>query len=96
MNSIEVSNQIQNSYNFQHWMRNRKWGWEFFMWVFGLMFVGSYLFYKMDHLIIWCKKNYELLSQYEFRKEIALSWIQKKTANVAEIITTAIEVKIML
>ena len=45
--------------------------------------VNTYM-YKTAHLIIWCKKKYEILSQYELRKQIALSWIQKKTANVAE------------
>ena len=44
----------------------------------------SIFLYKTAHLITWCKKKDEVLSKYEFRKEIVLIWIQKKTANVAE------------
>ena len=54
------------------------------MWVFGVMLVHTYLLYNTAHLIIWCKKKDEILSQYEFRKETALSWIQKNTSNVAD------------
>ena len=54
------------------------------MWGFGVMLVDTYLLYKTAHHIIWCNKKDEILLQYEFRKEIALSWIQKKTANMAE------------
>ena len=54
------------------------------MWVFGVMLVKTYILYKTAHLIIWRKKKDEILSQYEFRKEIALSRIPKNTANVAE------------
>ena len=54
------------------------------MWGFGVILVNAYIVYKTAHLIIWCKKKDEVLSQYEFRKEIALSWIQTKTTNVAE------------
>ena len=52
------------------------------MWKFGVMLVNAYILYKTDHLVIWRKKKDEVLSQYEFRKEISLSWIQKKTAKV--------------
>ena len=38
----------------------------------------------MAHLIIFCKKKDKLLSQYGFKKEIALSWIQKNMANVVD------------
>ena len=48
------------------------------------MLVNAYLLYKTSHLIIRCKKKDEVLSQYEFRKEVALGWIQKKPSNVAE------------
>ena len=84
MNSVDVANQLQNSYYFQHWMKRRKWWWELFMWGFAVMLVDTYNFYKKAHLIIWFKKKDEILSQYEFRKGIALSSIQKKTENVAE------------
>ena len=54
------------------------------MWVFSVMPVNTYHFYKTYNLIIWYNKEDEILSQYGFRKEIALSWIQKKMVNLAE------------
>ena len=91
MNSVDVADQIWNSYKFQHWMRNRKWWWALFMCGFGIMLVNAYILYKTDHIIIWYNKKDEVLSQYEFRKEIALSRIkkirqtwQKKTTTTRE------------
>ena len=46
--------------------------------------MNTYILYKTAHIIIWCKKKDEILPQYEFIKEIALSWIDKKTANLEE------------
>ena len=54
------------------------------MWIFNVMLVNAYLLYKAHHIIIRFNKKDELLSQYEFREEMTLSWIQKKTANVSE------------
>ena len=51
---------------------------------FGIMLVNAYILYKTDHIIIWYNKKDEVLSQYEFRKEIVLSWIQKNTDKVVE------------
>ena len=51
------------------------------MWGFSVMLVNVYILYETAHLIICCKKKNEVLSRYKFRKEIALIWIQKKTAN---------------
>ena len=58
---------------------------------FGVMIVNAYILYKTAYIIIRSKKKYEVLSQYEFRKEIALSRIkkirqtwQKKTTTTRE------------
>ena len=52
------------------------------MWGLDVMIVNAFLLYTTAHLIIRSRKKDEVLSQYEFRKEISLSWIQKKTAKV--------------
>ena len=54
------------------------------MWGFGVMLVNGYILYKTAHLIIWCKKKSEVLSHYEYRKEIELIGIQKNMLNVVE------------
>ena len=81
MNSVDIADQLRQSYGFQHWVRNRKWWWALFMWAFGMMLVNSYLLYKTAHLIIWCTEKKNIMSHYEFRKSIALVWLQHKNAN---------------
>ena len=62
MNSVDVSDHLFNSYNFQHWMRNRKWWWMLFVWGFGVMLVNAYRLYETDNIIIWPKKKDKVLS----------------------------------
>ena len=45
------------------------------MWGFGVILVNAYLCYKSAHLLIWCTDKKDILSQYEFRKSIVLSWM---------------------
>ena len=75
MNYVDVADQLRGSYGFQHWVQNRKWWWALFMWGFGVILVNAYLCYKSAHLLIWCTDKKDILSQYEFRKSIVLSWM---------------------
>lgn len=36
MNHVNVSDQLQNQYRPDHWMRIRKWWWAFFIWGIGV------------------------------------------------------------
>ena len=45
------------------------------MWGFGVLLVNAHILYKAAHLYVWCKKRENILSQYDFRKEVVLSWI---------------------
>ena len=36
MNSVDVADQLRTSYNFKHWIKNRNWWWELFMWGLGV------------------------------------------------------------
>ena len=38
MNNINVADQLQGSYRFDHWMRKRKWWWSMFFWCFQMLF----------------------------------------------------------
>ena len=42
---------------------------------FGAFLVSAYLRYKTAYIYVWCKKQKDLVSQYEFRKAIVLAWI---------------------
>ena len=32
MNGVDVADQLQKQYRFDHWMRQRKWWWSFWFW----------------------------------------------------------------
>ena len=84
MNSVDTADQLRGSYNFQHWMRNRKWWWALFMWGFGVLLVNAYILYNTEHLYIWLKKKENILSQYDFRKEVVLTWMNIDTTTCDE------------
>ena len=56
----------------------------------GIVYVGilcnaSECIYFLQYVLYYnmLQEKDEVLSQYEYRKEIVLGWIQKNTANVA-------------
>jgi hypothetical protein len=74
MGHVDVSDQLRNYYRFDHWIRKRKWWWSIAFWGIGVLLVNSYIVYcKVMQANSIPKKDW--LSQYEFRKAIALAWI---------------------
>ena len=75
MNAIDIADQLRNNYRFDHWLRNFKWWWSIFMWVFGVLIVNSYVVYNSvcDATGLLKKQRY---SQYQFRLAIARMWIE--------------------
>jgi hypothetical protein len=45
MNSVDVADQLQNQYQPDHWMRNCKWWWSFFIWGLGVATTNAYKMY---------------------------------------------------
>ena len=75
MGGVDIVDQLQNYYRFNHWMRKRKWWWLIFFWAFGVLLVNVYVSYK-TYMI---SKGKWPMSHYEFRKQIALAWINPTT-----------------
>ena len=75
MGGVDIADQLQNYYHFNHWMRKRKWWWSIFFWAFGVLLVNAYVSYK-TYMI---SKGKWPMSHYEFRKQIALAWIDPTT-----------------
>jgi hypothetical protein len=78
MGNVDASDQLQNYYRFDHWLRNRKWWWSILFWAEGVMLVNAYILYIKYNMMMGKKKK-DLLSQYDFRKQIALAWIAPGT-----------------
>jgi hypothetical protein len=74
MNSVDSADQLRNSYRFDHWLRFRKWWWSIFFWGFGVLMVNAYVAYR-KYNIMQGKKKSELLDHYQFRKAIAMAWL---------------------
>jgi hypothetical protein len=97
MGSVDIADQLRNYYRFDHWMRKRKWWWAIFFWNMGVLLVNSYVSYKTYMESIGERP----ISHYNFRKAIALSWIDWKTywpdrmrvASAASVVTTLSEAR---
>ena len=46
MNSTDIADQLRNTYRPDHWMRNRKWWWAFFIWALGVGAVNAFKIYN--------------------------------------------------
>ena len=74
MSHVDISDQLWNTYRFNHWLRNHKWWWLIFFWALGVMLVISYVIYIIVNITEGIPKKY-LLSHHNFRKAIAMNWI---------------------
>jgi len=46
MNSTDIADQLRNVYRPDHWLRNRKWWWAFFIWGVGVAGVNAWKIYE--------------------------------------------------
>ena len=75
MGGVDIADQLQNYYRFDHWMRKCKWWWSIFFWALGVLLVNTYVAYKTDMVSI----GKQPMSHYNFRKAITLAWIDPTT-----------------
>ena len=71
MGGVDIADQLWNYYQFDHWMRKCKWWWSIFFWPLGVLLVNTYVAYKTYMVSI----GKQPMSHYNFRKAIALAWI---------------------
>ena len=76
MGHVDVSDQLRNTYRFDHWLRKRKWWWSILFWGIGVIFTNAYVIYVFVNVKAG-KKKQQLISHHDFRKELALAWIGK-------------------
>jgi Transposase IS4 len=75
MNGVDIADQLRGSYRIDRWMHKRKWWWAIWMWGVQLLLVNAYVLYRTAHLYMWKKKKKSIMSHYEFRRQIALTWL---------------------
>jgi hypothetical protein len=46
MEDVDVSDQLQSQYRFDHWLQMCKWWWSILLWWAGVMLVNAYIFYR--------------------------------------------------
>jgi hypothetical protein len=74
MGHVDVSDQLRNQYWFDHWLPMRKWWWALYFWWLGVSMVNAYVYYVQLGLLAGIDRK-NLLSHHDFRKAIALAWI---------------------
>ena len=71
MGGVDIADQLQNYYHFNHWICKRKWWLSVFFWAIGVLLVNCYVSYKK----FMESKKMKPISHYEFCKAIALALI---------------------
>ena len=78
MQDADKADQLREHYKFDRWMRKRKWWWSVLFWGMEVMMVNAYLCY-VKFQIMNGKKKSECMSHNDFRRQIALAWIDPDT-----------------
>ena len=74
MGNVDQADQLRSQYCIHYWLRNRKWWWAHFFWIFELSLTNAFVLYRMFQEIHNVKVQ---LTHYEFIKKIALAWIDQ-------------------
>jgi hypothetical protein len=82
MGHVDVSDQLRNTYRFDHWLRQWKWWWSVWLWSLGVMLVNAYTTYQMVMKQAGVPRR-QWQSQYEFRRAIALAWVSSDEPTIA-------------
>lgn len=70
MSNVDRADQLRGLYRIDRWVRNRLWWWAIWMWGLETLLVNLYVLYKETHRLKWKTKKSNILSHYEFRKEL--------------------------
>ena len=68
INSVDISDQLWNVYQFDHWMNKYKWWWYILFWGRVLVLVNTYIIYKT----LYKKGKVNYMTNYEFWRLVCL------------------------
>jgi hypothetical protein len=77
MNDVDISDHLRKIYEFNHWLRNKKWWWAIFLYAMEVLLTNAYLVYcsVMDEAGV---ERAQRRTHYQFLLEIAVAWIDLK------------------
>ena len=71
MGSVDIADQLRTYYRIDHWLRNRKWWWSIFLWIFQVSLTNAYVAYSS-----YCKMhNIRPMLHRDFISNIVLTWL---------------------
>jgi hypothetical protein len=84
MNDVDIFDHLRTIYEFDHWLRNRKWWWAIFLYAMGVLLTNAYLVYcsVMDEAGVERKLR---KTHYEFLLDVATSWIDLQETDIREV-----------
>ena len=94
MGHVDISDQLRNYYRMDHWLRMQKWWWASYLWGMGVMLVNAYVSYQSYHERVGTAKK-DILSQFEFRREIALAWLKPEEHWQLQLFTLSTQVPLV-
>ena len=73
MNNVDIADQLAEVYQWDHWMRKRKWWWAIMFWVLQQQIMNAFICYK-KYMRLHCLKP---MSHYTFLEKVALVWLKE-------------------
>jgi hypothetical protein len=85
MNDVDISDHLRTIYEFDHWLRNKKWWWAIFLYAMGVLLTNAYLVYcsVMDEAGVERKLR---KTHYQFLLDVATSWIDLQETDIRDVV----------
>jgi hypothetical protein len=85
MNDVDISDHLRKIYEFNHWLRNKKWCWAIFLYAMEVLLTNAYLVYcsVMDEAGV---ERAQRRTHYQFLLEIAVAWIDLREHDIRDVV----------
>jgi hypothetical protein len=82
---VDISDHLRTIYEFDHWLRNKKWWWAIFLYAMGVLLTNAYLVYcsVLDEAGVERRLR---KTHYQFLLDIATSWIDLKEPDIRDVV----------
>jgi hypothetical protein len=84
MNDVDISDHLRTIYEFDHWLRNKKWWWAIFLYAMGVLLTNAYLVYCSVLEEAGVERRLRK-THYQFLLDVATSWIDLKEPDIRDV-----------